>query len=69
MTESLRAHAEALAGYLNDAVLDYDKLTSADILDALASLGITLVEDPVSDSTYTYYELFTKTDETGEADD
>jgi len=25
VTESLRAHAEALAGYLNDAVLDYDK--------------------------------------------
>lgn len=69
MTESLRAHAKALAGYLNDTVLDYDELTSADILDALASLGITLVEDPIADSTHTYYELLSDTDETPDASD
>jgi len=63
MTESLRAHAKALAGYLTDTVLDHDELTSADILDALASLGITLVEDPIADSTYTYYESLTELDE------
>lgn len=65
MTASLRAHAEALAGYLNDAVLDYDEVKRA----PTSFLGITLVEDPVSDSTYTYYELFSKTDKTREADD
>jgi hypothetical protein len=69
VTESLRARAEALAGYLEDAVLDHDELTSADILDALANPGITLVEDPVSDSTHSYYELLSETDRTGEGDD
>lgn len=66
MTESLRAHAEALADYLTDTVLDHDELTSADILDALASLGITLVEDPIADSTHTYYESLTELDEGSE---
>jgi len=65
MTESRRA----LAGYLSDTVLDHDELTSADILDALASLGITLVEDPIADSTQTYYELISDTDETPGAND
>lgn len=69
MTESLRAHAKALADYLNDTVLDHDELTGADILDALASLGITLVEDPVADSTHTYYESLSETDETPDAND
>lgn len=67
MTGSLRGHAKALAGYLTDSVLDHDALTSADILDALASLGITLVEDPIADSTQTYYELLSETDETPDA--
>lgn len=69
MTESLRAHAKSLADYLNDTVLDNDELTSADILDALASLGITLAEDPVADSTHTYHELLSETDETPDAND
>ncbi|MCH8900651.1 MAG: hypothetical protein IH942_09225 [Acidobacteria bacterium] len=56
MAESLRVHAQDLAYYLSAHVLDHDDLSSADILDALASLGITLVEDPVSDSTHSYYE-------------
>ncbi|MEX2324025.1 MAG: hypothetical protein WEA29_09685 [Acidimicrobiia bacterium] len=50
---------------MNDAVLDYDEVKRA----PTSFLGITLVEDPVSDSTYTYYELFSKTDKTREADD
>lgn len=37
-------------------MLDYDEVSYADILEALASPGTTLVEDPVSDSTLTYYE-------------
>lgn len=57
MTNSLHTHAEELADYLNDDVLDKDRLSSADILEALASLGITLVEDQVGDSTLSYYEL------------
>lgn len=69
MTESLRAHAEAVAGYLNETVLDHDELTSADVLDALASLGITLVEDPVSDSTHSYYELLSQTDDAPDDND
>ena len=56
MTESLLPLAEQLADYLNDEVLDHDTLASHDILDALASLGLTLVEDQVADSTFTYYE-------------
>lgn len=57
MTGSVRTHAQDLADYLNDTVLDYDEVSYADILEALASLGTTLVEDPVADSTLTYYEL------------
>ena len=56
MAESLRIHAQDLADYLNDTVLDYDEVSGVDILEALASLGTTLVEDPVADSTLTYYE-------------
>ncbi|HSJ84406.1 MAG TPA: hypothetical protein VLA91_11370 [Acidimicrobiia bacterium] len=43
-------------------MLDYDELTGYDILDALATLGITM-EDPISDSTLTYYESLPKPDE------
>ena len=56
MAESLQTHAQDLADYLNDNVLDHNRLARADILEALASLGTTLVEDPVADSTLTYYE-------------
>ncbi len=56
MAESLRTHAQDLADYLNDTVLDYDEVSGVDMLEALASLGTTLVEDPVADSTLTYYE-------------
>lgn len=60
MAESLQTHAQDLADYLNDSVLDHDELSAADILEALASLGTTLVEDPVSDSTQSYYELLSE---------
>jgi hypothetical protein len=60
MAESLRVHAQDLADYLSENVLDRDELSSYDILDALASLGTTLVEDPVSDGALTYYESFPK---------
>lgn len=63
MTESLHIHAQQLADYLNDNVLDHDDLSTEDILEALASLGTTLVEDPVSDSTLTYYEMLAERDE------
>ena len=56
MAESLNTHAQDLADYLNDNILDHDELSYADILEALASMGTTLVEDPVADSTLTYYE-------------
>ena len=56
MAESLQTHAQDLADYLNDNVLDHADLSYADILEALASLGTTLVEDPVADSTLAYYE-------------
>jgi hypothetical protein len=54
MAETLQAHAQDLADYLNDNVLDHDGL--ADILEAPESLGTTLVEDLVSDTTQTYDE-------------
>ena len=60
MAESLRTHAQDLADYLNDTVLDNDEVSYADILEALTSLGTTLVEDPVADSTLTYYESLLK---------
>ena len=60
MAEALRIHAEDIADYLNENILDNDNLTGYDILDALASLGITLVEDPIADSTLTYYESLPK---------
>jgi hypothetical protein len=63
MAEPLRAHAQDLADYLTENMLDYDELTGYDILDALASLGITLVEDPIADSTLTYYESLPKPDD------
>ena len=57
MIDSLPAHARDLADYLNDDVLDNDRISGADILDALASLRITLVEDQVGDSALSYNEL------------
>ena len=69
MAESLRSLAEDLAEYFNQTVLDQDALTSHDVLDALASLGITLVEDPAADSTYTYYESLPKPVGEPEAED
>ena len=63
MAESLHNHAQDLADYLNDNVLDDDELLAEDILDALASLGTTLVEDLISDSTQTYYETLARQSE------
>lgn len=56
LTESPQTHAQDLADCLDDSVLDHDELSAADTLEALASLGTTLVEDLISDSTQTYYE-------------
>ena len=69
MAESLRVHAQDLADYLNEDVLDHDELSSYDILEALASLGTTLVEDPISDSTLTYYESLLKPERGPEPDE
>ncbi|MGH7858920.1 MAG: hypothetical protein ACREQY_16465 [Candidatus Binatia bacterium] len=54
MARSLRDMAEELAEYLDDS------LSVADVLDALASLGLTLVEDPIGDSSITYFELLSE---------
>lgn len=56
MSQSLLLLAEQLADYLNEEFLDNDTVAAHDILDALTSLGLTLVEDPAADSTLTYYE-------------
>ena len=69
MAESLRVHAQDLADYLNQNVLDHNELSSYDILEALASLGTTLVEDPISDSTLTYYESLLKPERGPEPDE
>jgi len=69
MAESLRVHAQDLADYFNQNVLDHDELSSYDILEALASLGTTLVEDPISDSTLTYYESLPKPERGAEPDE
>lgn len=49
MPESLQTLASTLADYLSDTVLDHETLSTAYILDAPASLDITLVG--VGDST------------------
>ncbi len=56
MTKALRELAQDLAEYLNQNVLEEDTISIEDVLDSLASLGITLVEDPVGDSSMTYFE-------------
>ena len=63
MAESLQTHAQDLADYLSDNVLDHDEIPYTDILEALTSLGTTLVENLVSDSTQTYYETLRPGDE------
>lgn len=68
MADSLRALARALADYLNESVLDYERVSTADILDALASLGVTLVEDQIGESTLTYQELLSEHDSQPESD-
>ena len=39
MAEALHTHAQDLADYLNENVLDHDELSSADMLEALAKYG------------------------------
>lgn len=56
MPESLKSLAEQLTAYISGEILDHDTLTTHDVLDAPASLGLTLVEDQVADSTFTYHE-------------
>ena len=63
MPESLKPLAEQLAAYISDEILDHDALSTHDVLDALASLGLTLVEDQISESALTYQESFPPEDE------
>ena len=53
---------------INENVLDHDELSAADILEALASLRTTLVEDAVLDSTQSYYELLSEPDDGSDND-
>jgi hypothetical protein len=68
LAESLQNHAKDVADYLNVNVLDHDELAAEDILDALGSLSTTLVEDLISDSTQTYYEMRSKPDDSESED-
>jgi hypothetical protein len=56
MAESLKPLAEQLAAYINNEILAHDELGTVDVLDALASLGLTLVEDQIGESALTYRE-------------
>jgi hypothetical protein len=56
MPESLRPLAEQLAAYISNEILEEEDLGTLDVLDALASLGLTLVEDQISESALTYQE-------------
>lgn len=56
MPESLKPLAEQLASYISNEILDHDALSTHDALDAPASLGLTLVEDQISESALTYQE-------------
>lgn len=56
MAESLQPLAGQLAAYISDEILDHDALSTHDVLDALASLGLTLVEDQIGESALTYQE-------------
>jgi hypothetical protein len=56
LPESLKPLAEQLAAYISNEILDHDELGTLDVLDALASLGLTLVEDQIAESPLTYQE-------------
>lgn len=52
---TLREHAQQLAEELNIAGTE-EGVTGLDILDALGFAGLTLVPDPIADSSMTYIE-------------
>lgn len=56
MADSLTTHADNLAEYLNDDVLEEGCITRDGILDPLASLELTLVENIVGDSAIAFIE-------------
>ena len=56
MPESLKPLAERLAAYISNEILEEEDLGTLDVLDALASLGLTLVEDQIAESALTYQE-------------
>lgn len=60
---SLKPLAEQLAGYISNENLDHDALSTHDVLDALASLGLTLVEDQIGASALTYQEALSAPDD------
>lgn len=57
LAESLQAHAQDLAEYPNTNVLNGHELGAEYILDALAILGTTLLEELIADSTQMYFEV------------
>lgn len=52
-------YAELVCDYLNTHVLDED-LQLATFLDALASCGVTLTEDPEGQASVAYFQLISK---------
>lgn len=57
-----------MADHPRATVLDHDERFAEVILDPLASLGTTLVEDQISDSAQTYYELLSEPDDSETGD-
>jgi hypothetical protein len=60
VAESLRDMAANIVAYLNDEILVDEKVSLVDLLDALATFGYTMVEDPgTADASFTYMEELT----------
>ena len=51
---ALHTHASKLCRFLNDSVL-HEEMTELDLLDALASCELTLVEDQTGEAAITYH--------------
>ena len=53
----IQNHAEELCAHLNEYVLDDEEIDLLDLLDTLASCGLTLVEDDSGETTLAYQDL------------
>ena len=53
----IQNHAEALCAYVNEHVLYDEEMSILDLLDALASCGLTLTDEDTGETSLTYQDL------------